>query len=85
MLDGLGSREGISERVRCHARSGTLEESNEAVLDLFIERVNVEINVIAPLPMRWRLRHELARAAVLVQGYLAHKKTPTSLGSPRGP
>ena len=53
MLDEGGSREGLGEYVSRHARGGALEESNDAVLALFLERVDAEINVRAPLPMRW--------------------------------
>ena len=67
MLDELGSREGFREHVSRHARSWALEESNNAVLDLFLERVDAKVNVLAPLTVGGRLRHELARAVVLVE------------------
>jgi len=63
VLDELGSREGFGKHASRHARGGALEESNDAVLDLFLERVDAEINVLAPLqgfrvqgltPPRWR-------------------------------
>ena len=78
-LDGLGSREGVHERVRCHARGGALEESHGAALYWFIERVDAQIYVLAPLLMRWRLRHELARAVILVDGNSAALRGSTSI------
>ena len=67
MLDELGTREGFREHVSRHARSWALEESNNAILDLFLERVDAEVNVRAHLTVGGRLRHELARAVVLVE------------------
>ena len=46
MLDELGSREGFREYVSRHARSWALEESNNAVLDLFLEQVDSEVDVL---------------------------------------
>ena len=51
MLDKLGSQEGFGAHISRHARGGELEESNDAVLDLFFERVDAEINVLASLPV----------------------------------
>ena len=53
MLDKIGSREKIGEHFSRQARGGALEKLNNAVLDLFLERVDAEINVLAPLPVRW--------------------------------
>ena len=44
--------------VSRYARSWALEESNNAVLDLFLERVDAEVNLLAPLTVGGRLRHE---------------------------
>ena len=48
-------------------------------LDLFLEQVDAEINVLAPLPEGWRLRHEWARAVVLVDGSSAGLRGSTAL------
>jgi len=68
MLNELGAQEGFCEHVCRHARSWALEESNNSVLDLFLERVDAEVNVLAPLTMGGRLRHKSTRAVVLVEG-----------------
>jgi hypothetical protein len=44
VLDELGSQEGFGEHVSRHARGGALGESNDAVLDLILERVDAKIN-----------------------------------------
>ena len=62
MLDELGTREGFREHVSRHARSWALEESNNAILDLFLERVDAEVNVLAPRTVGGRLRQEFALA-----------------------
>ena len=68
MLNELGSRVGFCEHVCRHARSWALEESNNAVLDLFLARGDAEVNVLAPLTVGGRHRHELASAIVLAAG-----------------
>ena len=78
VLDELGSREGFREHVSRHARSRAIEETND-VLDLFLERVDVEVDVLAPLTVSGRLRHELARAVVLVDGSRTRLRRATAL------
>ena len=83
MLDELGTRGGVREHVSRHARTWALEEPNNAIRDLFLERVdaevNAEVNVLAPLPVGGRLRHELARAVVLVESSRARLWRSTAL------
>ena len=51
VLDKLRSQEGFGAHISRHARGGELGESNDAALDLFLERVDAEINVLASLPV----------------------------------
>ena len=78
MLYALRSWRGFSEHVSRHARNWALEESNNALLDMFLERVDAEVDVLAPR-MVGRLRHELARAVVFVEGSRASLLRSTAL------
>ena len=60
--------EGLGEHIGGHVGGGAGDESNKASCDLVLEIMNPEINVLGALAGAGRLRHEEARAVVLVEG-----------------